>query len=189
MDDASLAHLRSCEALARSGFDKAVVYVQAAPSAWGVDSVISGFGAAAADWVQILSYADVPAGPGEPAAPCDRQVTILVAEVEECESQSDCYRVRATQELLGALFDRLCATMVVVILIEPDGSLLDATSLTPYLGGAFGGLYLTPLDGRAEQALALSELLDVPRGDGMGWLLAELRVLLFDAVYAGGRGG
>jgi len=186
----TLGDLGKCQALARGLLDRVVIYVQAAPSAWGFDDIIRSYAAFSADWGDVLQYttAGASGGADAPTDPCDRQVTVVVAEVEECEGEDDyaCYAVQATHESLSSLLERLCATRVVLILIESDGSLLGRASLVPSLGGVFDALYVVPVDGRTEQAQAFATLLLSQRpsaGMGTNWLLAQLRALGFQAVF------
>jgi hypothetical protein len=185
LDSLELARLQRCQELTRSGFDTAVLYVQNAASAWRVEDVLTGFAATTVDWSVLVPYAGPLDGSSPPSTSCDRQVTIVVAEVESCPEGSACYRIRAGMELLNLLLDRLCATRVVLVLIQSDGSLLDAVSMMPSLGGPFDSLYLVPVDASVDQARALAALLASLSGGvpDMRWLLGELRSLSFEAIY------
>lgn len=182
-----MSELEHCQTLSRSAFDQVVVYVQEAPSSWGFDTAVGSFRGSPTDWRFVVPYSS--GSSGTPVAACDKQVTIVIAEVERCEgagTTEGCFRVRATGELVSDLVRRLCATRVVLVLIESDGSLLDRTSLLPELHGSFATLYFAPVAGRIEQAGVLAAALASRDPSGcpdMVWLLSQLRALSFQAIF------
>jgi hypothetical protein len=186
-----LSELHDCQTVSRSAFDQVVVYVQDAESSWGFDTAIGSFRAPSTEWRFVVPYSS--GSSGTPMAACGEngnraQVTIVIAEVERCEGVGTeaCFRIRTTGELVSDLVRRLCATRVVLVLIESDGSLLDRTSLLPELHGSFATLYFAPVAGRIEQAgvLAAALISRDPSGcPDMVWLLSQLRALSFQAIF------